>query len=272
MYNQTTQDLARELYFYGEKTQAEIAYELGVHRKTLSYWIKQNKWRELKTASRQLPIVLRQNLYVQLEELQASILSREPGHRFPDRYEAEIQRKLIAGIKNIPNLGIQESIEIMKEFTTDLVRDRCTIYKEVTALADTFIQKKFAPTDYFAAPDDDEKLFPGEEEATVSNPHTSQDRHRPNSDLQATSAPAGKNNNNNIENVDKDPANKNSPEKDKDQNKTPEDQPLARLSYETEEIKRDKKEDKNKTTDHNKMPPKGSRLYQHLLNRRSGSK
>lgn len=120
--------------------------------------------------------MLRQNLYAQLQDLQETILSREKGKRFPDRYESEIQRKLIAGIKNIPTLGIPEIIQMMKEFTTDLVRDRCKITREVTLLVDNYIQKKFQRPTSISLSDEDDMLLPGEEEeitpASVDNSNT----------------------------------------------------------------------------------------------------
>ncbi len=165
MITTTTQDAAREQYFSGQKTQSQIAADLNIHVKTLSYWIKQNKWREARSAARQMPLFLKNNIYSQLAHLQMAILTREPDRRFPDRHEAEVQRKLLAGIKNLPSLALPETIELMKEFTTGLVRDNCSIVKEVTMLCDNFIQKKIQPIHLYNDPSwiEDQPL-PGEED------------------------------------------------------------------------------------------------------------
>ncbi len=174
MITTTIQEAAREQYFNGRKTQAQIAADLNIHAKTLSYWIKQNKWREARNAARQMPLFLKNNLYSQLAHLQIAILTRAPEQRFPDRHEAEVQRKLLAGIKQMPNLALPEAIEMMTEFTNGLERDKCQIVREVTLLCDNFIQKKVKSMDlgYDSSWLEDQHLLAEEDDIAPQPPET----------------------------------------------------------------------------------------------------
>ncbi|MES2701475.1 MAG: helix-turn-helix domain-containing protein [Bacteroidota bacterium] len=92
---------ARHLYLNCGKTQREIATEIGVSERTLYTWIRQYAWEQLKLAAYQAPALIAENLCSQLVELQNTIAAREPGHRYPTKDEAEITRKLLAGLDKI---------------------------------------------------------------------------------------------------------------------------------------------------------------------------
>lgn len=112
---ETKQARARDMYLEGNKTQTAIATELGVHPKTLSYWIKQNNWREVKAGLRLAPIIIKQNLYAQIHELQDHILNREEGNRFPDRHEVMMQYKLVTALFKFPDCNVDEFEYIYKD-------------------------------------------------------------------------------------------------------------------------------------------------------------
>ena len=123
-------DSARDLYLQGEKSQAAIAGQLGVHPKTLSYWIKQNNWKEIKVGLSLAPIIIQQNLYAQIQELQDHILNREEGNRFPDRDEVSMQYKMVAAIFKFPKYSFEE----IKEICTECFQDKDTSAKNITAM------------------------------------------------------------------------------------------------------------------------------------------
>ena len=91
MIQATPQNIARDLYLKGETTQTAIASQLGVHPKTISYWIRQNNWKEIKETISLAPIIIRQNLYTQLEVFSEYIITRQDGNPFPDSREVMIQ-------------------------------------------------------------------------------------------------------------------------------------------------------------------------------------
>lgn len=121
-------DTARDLYLQGEKSQTAIAGQLGVHPKTLSYWIKQNNWKEIKAGLSLAPIMIQQNLYAQIQELQDHILNREDGNRFPDKHEVMMQYKMVAAIFKFPKYSFEE----IKEICTELFQDKDASSKNIT--------------------------------------------------------------------------------------------------------------------------------------------
>ncbi len=99
---------ARHLYLNCGLTQREIATQVGISERTLFNWVRQYAWDRLKRAAYQAPAMIAENLCSQLVELQNSIASRETGKRFPTKDEAEITRKLLAGldkVKKYPSKG-----------------------------------------------------------------------------------------------------------------------------------------------------------------------
>jgi len=114
MIQATPQNIARDLYLKGETTQTAIASQLGVHPKTISYWIRQNNWKEIKETISLAPIIIRQNLYTQLEAFSEYIITREDGNPFPDSREVMIQYKLVSAIFKFPNYSFEEMMEIYK--------------------------------------------------------------------------------------------------------------------------------------------------------------
>jgi len=112
---ETTKNIARDLYLEGGKTQTSIAAQLGVHPKTISYWIKQNQWDDMKASLRMSPVIIKQNLYAQLEAFSEYILTREEGNHFPDTTEVTIQYKLVTAISKFPNYSYEEIMDMYKD-------------------------------------------------------------------------------------------------------------------------------------------------------------
>ena len=109
-------DLARDMYLSG-KTQTTIANQLGVHPKTISYWIKQNNWQEVKSILHLSPLLIRANLFAQLEALTDHILTRDKGNNFPDTKEANIQNKLVQAIFKFPHYTLEHVQAICRDLS-----------------------------------------------------------------------------------------------------------------------------------------------------------
>jgi len=89
------QQQAHALYFNTDKTQQEIADILDVNRRTIYLWIKQGRWAEMKTAARQMPSIIQQNLYNYINAVSDRINKREEDDRCPTMEEIEKMRKLL---------------------------------------------------------------------------------------------------------------------------------------------------------------------------------
>jgi hypothetical protein len=110
-----TKNLARDLYLNGGSSQAAIAGELGIHPKTLSYWIKQNNWQEIKTTIAISPLIIRYNLYTQLAVLSEHIINREEGNSFPTFEEVVMQYKLVQAIFKFPAYTSEDPQQIYND-------------------------------------------------------------------------------------------------------------------------------------------------------------
>ena len=73
---------AKVLYVKENLTQAEIAAKVGSTRQSVSRWISEGKWEELKVGLTLTKEEQIKNLYRQVAELNRAILEREEGARF----------------------------------------------------------------------------------------------------------------------------------------------------------------------------------------------
>jgi hypothetical protein len=115
------QYLAKILFSVEKLDQKICAKKVGVSEKTMSKWVNEFGWKNLRrrllvTKEEQLS-----NLFEQLEELNTTIKQKEPGKRFADTKQADIQIKLTASIKNLENdLGIADLMESGRRFIKHL--------------------------------------------------------------------------------------------------------------------------------------------------------
>lgn len=112
--NPAAKDLARDMYLSG-KTQTTIAGQLGVHPKTISYWIKQNNWQEIKNTLSLSPLLIRFNLFAQLQAFTEHILTREEGNNFPDSKEVNIECRLVQAIFRFPDYSYEDVVDVYKD-------------------------------------------------------------------------------------------------------------------------------------------------------------
>lgn len=102
---------AQFLYFNTDKTQDEIAKDLGISPQCMSRWAKGGNWRALKKAALQSPAALTQQLYDELEEINNNIRRREDGARIPTREEQDMRTKIIANIRPLKKLIAQPELQ-----------------------------------------------------------------------------------------------------------------------------------------------------------------
>jgi len=108
-----SKDQARNLYFQTALTQAQIAELIGVSQKTVSVWMNDGRWKQLKESAELAPLVLIDQMTSELSELHHNIISREPGKRFATPQEAEIRRKILTSIKYLKEqqtTGVHEEV------------------------------------------------------------------------------------------------------------------------------------------------------------------
>ena len=136
-------ELAKLLFTKDNLDQKEIAEKVGVSEKTISKWVNANdeEWKKL----RQSLIVTKEQqlrrIYDQLDELNATIMKREPGKRYADSKEADTMVKLTAAAKNLEaDASVADIIEVQKRFLNWLRKLAPTKAKEVALMVDDFIK------------------------------------------------------------------------------------------------------------------------------------
>ena len=132
---------AKLLYIRENMTQKEIAEKVGMSALTIGKWIKIEAWDKL----RQSMLITRETqlsrLYMQLDELNGAIMSREEGRRFPDYKEADAISKLTNAIKAMEtDASIADIVEVAKrllDYLRPVSHDKAV---EVARIFDDFIK------------------------------------------------------------------------------------------------------------------------------------
>lgn len=134
---------ARNLFFQTNKTQGEIASEVGVSDKTLYLWTQAGDWHRLRSASRLMPSMIIENFYAQVQELNDDIRSRPPGKRYPTLQESEIIRKMMLTIERSKKKHTQpEYMELMQKFLEWLYPQNNELLQTITDYADNFLKSQ----------------------------------------------------------------------------------------------------------------------------------
>jgi predicted DNA-binding protein YlxM (UPF0122 family) len=72
---QDKQQNAERLFFQTELSNSVIAETVGVSRRTLYYWVKDNEWDRLKKSAQHMPSLLAENMYLIMAKMQADLMA-----------------------------------------------------------------------------------------------------------------------------------------------------------------------------------------------------
>lgn len=135
---------AKLLYTKENLTQAEIAGRVGVTRVTVNKWINSGKWEMLKvsiTITREEQL---KNMYRQLAELNAAILNRAEGERYPNAAESDTIGKLSKAIRQMETeVGLSEITSVLGGLVQYLRTHEPQLLRETIApLLDAYVKSK----------------------------------------------------------------------------------------------------------------------------------
>lgn len=134
-------DIAKSLFLNGNFTQEEIADKVGTTRQTVSRWIRDGGWEQLKASITITPAQILAGLNRQIVEINNNINSREEGMRFASVTEADTLAKLASAIKKIEqDVGIADIVNVAIRFTNWLRMLDLDKAKEFNRLLDAFIK------------------------------------------------------------------------------------------------------------------------------------
>lgn len=142
MRNQEKKEWAKLLYLQPEKiTQKELARRVGVSEKTMSHWITAEKWDRLRQSIILTKEEQHRRLIMQMDELNAAIMSRPEGKRFSVGGEADTLNKLATTIRKLETeASIADIIEVAKRFLNWLRLTDFQKAQEISLLFDAFIK------------------------------------------------------------------------------------------------------------------------------------
>lgn len=141
--NKQKKEWAKLIYLSENLLQKDIATKVGVTEKTIGGWIKDENWEALKSS---VIITKEQELrriYMQINELNNHIFSREEGTRFANSKEADTLNKLAATARSLEtDTSVAEIIEVAKNFIQFVRREDNEKAKDITKIFDEFIKTK----------------------------------------------------------------------------------------------------------------------------------
>ena len=136
-------DIAKSLYLNGSFTQEEIAAKVGTTRQTVSRWLKDGGWEELKASFTITPTQILAGLNRQIVEINNNINEREEGKRFATVAEADTLAKLASAIKKIESdVGIADIVDVAIRFTNWLRPLDLDMAKKFNDLLDAFLKEQ----------------------------------------------------------------------------------------------------------------------------------
>lgn len=133
---------ARECYFNGNLTQAEVAEKVGLSRQTVNKMAQEEKWDERRAGITLTREEIIKGWYRQAKELNDEIMGRPPGQRFPDNVELHKQTQLASNIKKLEtDAGISEMISVFTRLIEYVRPHELEMAKEITRWSDLFIRE-----------------------------------------------------------------------------------------------------------------------------------
>lgn len=106
------QYLAKILFTREKLEQKVIAKKVGVSEKTISKWVNEFNWRNLRNRLIVGKEEILTGLYEEMEEMQDYLREQEKGKRFSDSKMADAKLKITAAIRNLETeLAIADLVE-----------------------------------------------------------------------------------------------------------------------------------------------------------------
>ena len=111
------QQQAENLYFQTDLNKTQIAETLGISRRTLHNWVRENNWEYLKRSGNAMPSLIAANCYQAMAQLSEHILSPERAGKPITREEVDSLYKLTLTINKLKARSIlTESMETFTGF------------------------------------------------------------------------------------------------------------------------------------------------------------
>lgn len=133
--------IARSLFLDGNYTQEEIADKVGTTRQTVSRWIREDNWEEVKASVAITPAQIISQWNRQIIEVNNAIAARDEGQRYATPAEADALAKLAGAINKLQNdVGVSDCVSVAMRFLSWLRPLDVEAAKQFNNLFDAFIK------------------------------------------------------------------------------------------------------------------------------------
>ena len=141
--NKQKKEWAKSEFLRGDLSQKEIAEKVGISAVTMNKWANDpdDNWDRLRKSMLITREAQLTRLYMQLDELNSSIMGKPQGKRFADSKEADTISKLAGAIKTLETeASISDVVEVSKRFLNWLRPLAPHKAKEIAAMFNDFIK------------------------------------------------------------------------------------------------------------------------------------
>ena len=131
---------AKELFFQTDLSKTQIANLLGISRRSLHYWVKDEHWDRLRESATQLPALLAEKCYHIFGHLTDQYLSELRATKPITHKEADTLHKLVITINKLKNRStLNENIETFSYFLEGLKKQAPELAQQVTPYIDKYL-------------------------------------------------------------------------------------------------------------------------------------
>jgi len=136
-------ELAQMLYLREGLEVPAIAERVGCNIKTVYNWAKKGNWEKLRLAAHMGKDSQLERIQMQLSELNAYIMLKPEGQRYPSASEADTIKKLTSACRDLETkLGLRELVDVSVELIPFIKLINADDANMVKAYLDRFIQHK----------------------------------------------------------------------------------------------------------------------------------
>ena len=138
--NTELQAKARKLFFQSTLSKTEIATALGIPRRTLHHWIKEQNWEYQKQCASHMPVMIAEKCYNVLNHYAGMLMAPERAGTLLSHKEADTIHKMTVSIAKLKTAAtLNESMEMFSHFLASVNRSSPEMAQRIAPLVSGFV-------------------------------------------------------------------------------------------------------------------------------------
>jgi transposase-like protein len=151
--NTELQNKARNLYFQTDLSKTDIANALGIPRRTLHYWVREQNWDYQKQCAAHMPVVIAENCYHILANYTSLLMAPERKDVMITTDEVTIISKLTAAIGRLKaRASLNEQMQVLAGFVDSVNGANPEMAQALSPFISGYIEKGAAASVALSAP------------------------------------------------------------------------------------------------------------------------